>query len=211
MGPGGTSNIKECALSFEIPGFESWCPERLIDAAQMLNYYKQQTIEEAYQQGLEFPNAIYIDAVGPGGLIRTGTQPLSKEDSSIVCDVYKWSSCQTHQPTCDQGWTANGYKAHFNVYDYAGSEHTFCGWAWQDHYKCCRNDDAIHATDGYAYADTLIAHTVRRACKLDPSSDCNATIALLEGRRAMHPMKVWDDVLTGRLKVHPEPSETLVV
>ena len=38
--------IKNCAAAFNIPGM-NWCPETLLDIAQLENYYKQITLDEA--------------------------------------------------------------------------------------------------------------------------------------------------------------------
>jgi len=52
-----------------------------------------------------------------------------------------------------------------------------------------------HNTTGYAYVDTLILWSVRKACnegKAD-AADCAAASALLEARRAQHPYMRWND------------------
>lgn len=210
---GGSSNIPACAEAYNIPGMTQWCPETLLDVGQLTAYYKQLTIEGAYNANYTFPNAIYIDAVGPEGTIRTGTKLLSAGEDDIVCNIFKWSSCQTSQPRCDDGWTSNGESVHWNCYDGQGNKHGFCGLAWQDHYKCCRNADADHANDGYAYADTLIAYNVRRACDAGAAAkpeDCSSLIEMIEERRARHPVAQWSDVLTGRRDDWPTTPSAVV-
>jgi hypothetical protein len=214
--PGGTSQIADCAKSFNIPGMTQWCPARLLDVGQLTAYYHQSTLEAAYKAGYDFPNAIYIDAVAAGGLIRTGTRPLSAQNTAPVCDIYKWTSCQSKQPTCDAGWVANGENAHWDCYDYDGSNHGFCGLAWQNHYKCCRGEDSEHATDGYAYVDTLIAYNVRKACSSSELSSnaqeqCKTAANTVEARRARFARKVWSDAATGRLDNWPSALDTVVV
>jgi len=212
--PGGTSNIGACASTFNIPGMSQWCPETLLDVGQLTAYYKQLTIDAAFVAGYEFPNAIYIDAVAPGGLIRTGTQKLSAGDDSIVCNIYSWTSCQSHQPKCDANWTADGEKAHWDCYDYDGNKHGFCGLAWQNHYKCCRDADRSHAIDGYAYVDTLIAYNVRRICSNSSGkspSNCKSMTAVLEKRRAQFPLTVWSDSMNGRLTGWPDMDRLIFV
>lgn len=198
---GATKNIPDCAKDFNITDMTNWCPSTLLDVSQLNAYYKQAVLDDAYNKNLTFPNAIYIDAVDEKGLIRTGTKLLSQGQDEPVCDIIRWTSCQTHQPVCDEGWTANGEYVHFNCYDYDGQEHGFCGLAWQNHYKCCRNTDGDHGTDGYAYVDTLLAYNVRKACASKPHEidNCEKTIAMLEERRANNPLKLWDDCMTGRL------------
>ena len=69
------SAVKKCSEVFNIPGFDSWCPSSLLDVAYLENYYKQITLDEAYekrQMGWAFPNAIYINGFASGGTIRTG-------------------------------------------------------------------------------------------------------------------------------------------
>ena len=67
---------KKCTDGFGIPSLNSWCPPTLMDIAQMGVYYKQLTLDLAYSkfdEGWEFPNAIYLDALDYDGRIRTGT------------------------------------------------------------------------------------------------------------------------------------------
>lgn len=210
--PGDTDLIPTCAAAFNIPNMTGWCPETLLDVGQLTAYYRQQTLEAAFQAGHTFPNAIYIDAVGDDGVIRTGLKRLNAGDQP-VCNIYRWSSCSTSQPKCDDGWLANGDKVHWNCYDYKGDKHGFCGLAWQDHYKCCRQADAEHATDAYGYVDTLVAYNVRSACASGhglSQDDCESTMKMLEERRARNPVKIWSDPLNGRLEGWPAISREQV-
>lgn len=189
---------RDCASHFNIPNMTTWCPTRLIDVSQLSNYYAQLPIAAALTNNAwDLPNAIYIDAVDAGGTIRTGTRPLSADDSP-TCDVFKFTSCQTHQPSCDEGWTANGDTEHWQAYDSDGSEHGFCGLAWQDHYKCCRNAVDGRDTARFAYVDTFIAVNLRRACALSSSSQCDVLKQIAQQRIEAHPLKVWADPDTGR-------------
>ena len=83
-----TNNEKElkiCSNSFNIPQM-NWCPESLLDIANLENYYKQITLEKTIQILLlnptkslvnwGFPNAIYLNGIDIDGTIRTGTQVL---------------------------------------------------------------------------------------------------------------------------------------
>ena len=79
--------IKACTVGcFDIPSLVGWCPSSLMDVAQMGAYYKQLTLEMAYNnfdQGWEFPNAIYLDSLDVDGTIRVGTTlpwGVEKED-----------------------------------------------------------------------------------------------------------------------------------
>lgn len=80
----GTEKLTEvCADSFHIPGFKDWCPESLLDVANLENYYKQLTLYQAYSKmmsGWSFPNAIYLNGLDHGGKIRTGTRTLWGRD-----------------------------------------------------------------------------------------------------------------------------------
>jgi hypothetical protein len=212
--PGATSGIKDCAMAFHIPGMTQWCPERLLDVSQLTNYYKQNTLDAAYAAGFEFPNAIYIDAVTPGGLIRTGTQPLSVTNKSQICDIYRWTSCTTHTPSCSEGWSPSGEKAHLSCYDSDGNKHGACALAWQDHFKCCRDRDGEHADSAFAYVDTLLAVNVRRACvnaKPTVRQQCSSLAKMLAARRAQFPRTLWHDVATGRLDDWPKQGAAVYI
>jgi hypothetical protein len=63
---------KACVESMNNPSL-AYCPETLMDIAQMAVYYKQITLDQAYNDGKMFPNAIYIDALDYDGTLRTGT------------------------------------------------------------------------------------------------------------------------------------------
>ncbi|GMI52228.1 hypothetical protein TeGR_g11119 [Tetraparma gracilis] len=71
----------KCAQGFNIPSLTSWCPPTLNDIGQMAAYYKQLSLEEAYQKidtdGWVFPNAFYIDALDYDGTIRSGSTLLN--------------------------------------------------------------------------------------------------------------------------------------
>jgi hypothetical protein len=67
---------KRCAASFNLEGFD-WCPPTILDIANLENYYKQKSLEEALNvPGYAYPNAIYINGVTFGGTLRTGTEVL---------------------------------------------------------------------------------------------------------------------------------------
>merc|ERR1739845_133763 len=97
-------------------------------------------INAALEQDWGLPNAIYIDAVDMGGTLRVGPRRLAygAKDDPPTCVVFKYSSCQTDQPTCDAGYIADGTKVHFDAYDSDGTSHGLCGLAWQNHFRCCR-------------------------------------------------------------------------
>ncbi len=68
--------IANCASAFNIPDM-NWCPETLLDVANLENYYKQISLEGVIgNASLDFPNAIYINGVDYEGTIRTGTTNL---------------------------------------------------------------------------------------------------------------------------------------
>jgi len=79
-----------CVAALSSPPGMQWCPPTLLDVSQLDNYYRQQTLEEAYvkaeSEGWGFPHAIYLNGLDFNGLIRTGTKVLwgehRKEDSS---------------------------------------------------------------------------------------------------------------------------------
>lgn len=79
---GKSSNREKCAKSCGIPGMTDWCPMSLQEYGQMVNYYNQRILDAVYLEGdreeaVDFPNAIYIDGLDHGGLIRTGTDRIN--------------------------------------------------------------------------------------------------------------------------------------
>jgi len=78
--------IKQCALSLHIPNMTDWCPPHLQDISQLTNYYNQLVLEAAFANQLDFPNAIYLDAVDQDGTIRVGTQlfPDSTDQDTLT-------------------------------------------------------------------------------------------------------------------------------
>lgn len=117
---------KACTDSFHIPKMSAWCPETLLDIAQLENYYKQLTLHQCYEKlamGWSFPNAIYLNGLMHGGQIRTGTElPYGKErntddsahattgfayvDTIIASNVYAACDPNTHHghvgKTCEE-------------------------------------------------------------------------------------------------------------
>jgi len=84
---------KDCAESAKIPNMTT-CPERLMDWGLLANYYNQRVLDLVYTESsaegnADFPNAIYLDAVDVGGLIRTGTariNPLRMQQEEADAD-----------------------------------------------------------------------------------------------------------------------------
>lgn len=50
-----------------------WCPDNLLDVAQLSSYYNQHVLDSAE----DFPHAFYLDALDYNGTIRTGSQLLN--------------------------------------------------------------------------------------------------------------------------------------
>lgn len=194
------TNRKACAAVLNIPNATLWCPSHINDYGQLANYYSQIALDAVMTQNLGLPNAIYIAAVDVGGLIRTGTRRLtSGSATSPVCHVMQYTHCASSQPACPAGWSPSGAKEHLYTYDTDGFEHTPCALPWQAHYQCCRDPSpASRGNIGYAYADTLIAYNVRRACGGSMAGACGTLTSLLAARRAAHPLTLWEDPLTGR-------------
>lgn len=204
----------DCAKQFDIPSFtvSPWCPGTLLDVAQLSNYYNQVVINAALENGWGLPNAIYIDAVDVGGTLRTGPRRLKSgakgagghSQDDPTCVVFKYTSCQTHQPACDAGFIADGTKVHSNTYDSDGNAHGVCGFPWQDHYRCCRKEPLEQDTARFAYVDALVLYGVTVGCSRNTSiSECEDLRSLLQQRRAKFPVKLWDDAMTGRFTSWP--------
>jgi len=71
-----------CAEVFNIPGMSDWCPMHLLDLSQLTNYYNQIALDAVITRNLYFPNAFYLDALEPNGLIRTGNLLLQVNDDN---------------------------------------------------------------------------------------------------------------------------------
>lgn len=72
----------ECSSHIRMPDAPHWCPETLLDIAQLSSYYNQITFEHAFvnlngQGATEFPNALYLDALDVDGTLRTGPYLLN--------------------------------------------------------------------------------------------------------------------------------------
>ncbi len=80
----GWKHDRRCSANFHTPETTHWCPETLLDIAQLSSYYVQSLLEYAYDgiesKQLAFPNAVYLDALDWGGTIRTGSQLLNGHD-----------------------------------------------------------------------------------------------------------------------------------
>jgi hypothetical protein len=72
--------VPGCAYKWEIPGMDhrEWCPLTLQDAAMLVNYYNQESLEYAYQDpDKNFPHVCHIDMIAPGGQMRVGTRKMN--------------------------------------------------------------------------------------------------------------------------------------
>ncbi|CAK9109332.1 unnamed protein product [Durusdinium trenchii] len=79
---------KECAATSGVPNM-TFCPKYLMEWSLMTNFYNQKVIDMAYVEGaadldVDFPNAIYLDAMDLGGLIRTGTATINPLEEGPV-------------------------------------------------------------------------------------------------------------------------------
>eukprot|EP00299_Pterocystis_sp_00344_P008054 c2896_g1_i1.p1 GENE.c2896_g1_i1~~c2896_g1_i1.p1 ORF type:complete len:276 (-),score=54.65 c2896_g1_i1:97-924(-) len=193
------SNRKKCAELFNLPNMTRWCPPTLLDVSQLTNYYKQLTIDAAFENGWDFPNAIYIDAIDVDGTIRIGPQ---SQAAKVACTDFKWSSCST-KASCGSGYEPNGETEHLDAHDSDGTKHSFCALPWEAHYKCCAK--AKNPTGKFGYVDTLIAHNLRKGCTSKDSipASCSQLQALVASRRANYPKLVWDEYSSGRLSTWP--------
>jgi hypothetical protein len=80
--------FSSCSSHIKIPGIDHWCPQNLLDIAQLASFYNQIAVEQAFQNttwnatgttpetGSAFPNAFYIDSIDFDGTIRIGPQLL---------------------------------------------------------------------------------------------------------------------------------------
>ena len=67
---------QKCADDFNIPNM-TWCPDTLLDIAQLESYYNQIAMDEVLDHDdWSFPNGIYLNGLDRDGTVRTGTQVL---------------------------------------------------------------------------------------------------------------------------------------
>ena len=167
--------FKSCESKTKIPG-NHFCPETLLDIAQLSNYYNQITIEETYvnyaeeegnntigfSQGSKplFPNAFYIDAIDVGGTIRTGTQLLIGID-------------------------------HKNALE----EHKFSAYAFTDTIIAYNINTACKASKKKRTEKTLTS-----------DASCSSLLSFIESRRSYHPFVLWKEPFYGRLEGWPSLS-----
>jgi len=85
--------LHTCSSHLDMPDAPDWCPDVLLDIAQLASYYNQHVFEfalssndtarafgEKEEQRIAFPNAIYLDALDFDGTVRTGSQLLNGAD-----------------------------------------------------------------------------------------------------------------------------------
>ena len=133
--------LEQCAHAYRIPGMDNWCPATLRASVQLANYYNQYPLEQTIlNASMELPGAIYINAVGDKGTIRTGLEITG-------------------------------------------------------------------TTRAYAYVDTVVLFNALKpgGCAASNSTVCQSLIPLIERRRAMNPLTLWEDVDHGR-HVHWPPN-----
>eukprot|EP00996_Jenningsia_fusiforme_P001072 NODE_197_length_2801_cov_21.947311_g180_i0.p1 GENE.NODE_197_length_2801_cov_21.947311_g180_i0~~NODE_197_length_2801_cov_21.947311_g180_i0.p1 ORF type:complete len:444 (+),score=63.35 NODE_197_length_2801_cov_21.947311_g180_i0:1416-2747(+) len=78
------SAIRHCAQRLGISNVTDWCPQALLDLGQVVNYYTQPVLEIALLKDWEFPNALYLDAIGFNGTLRTGVGLASQTGYAYV-------------------------------------------------------------------------------------------------------------------------------
>ena len=213
----GEAYIGECAAQYSIPNMTSWCPLSLLDVGQLTAYYKQQALQAAWDQGFDLPNAIYIDAVGHGGQLRTGTRRLSSNVSlgdagGPICSIFTWTACLSDEDVaaaanggCPSEWSPNGDSSPWATYNSDGTTEVACTMgASAAHRRCCRDADSDHASDSFGYTDLIVAVNTRRGCAAlaqdDPDAAACAAVASEAAGRFLHPTsKTWGDPATGRL------------
>lgn len=64
-----------------------WCPDTLLDIAQLSSYYNQRSLDSAR----DFPHAFYLDALDYNGTIRTGSQLLNGASHGGELPVHRYA------------------------------------------------------------------------------------------------------------------------
>jgi len=168
--------FQSCHARCNIPGIVNWCPETLLDIAQLTSYYNQISIENAYQSFLKsikspgklppraFPNAFYLDSLDNEGTIRTGTELLNGVERSAKMKEHKTSKYAYVD-------TVVAYNIH----------------------TACQN----HHTGPIPSNISIFPFAT------DKLNQCDSTIAFIEGRRTSNPLQLWDLPDFGRLTNWP--------
>ena len=188
--PGGTKYIHSCAAVYGHANLTQWCPETLLDFAQLNNYYHQYTLSVAFQNNYTFPNAFYIDAIDHNGLIRIGNKALGY--GATNCHIFKWTSCS--KSMCDKGWIKNGDIDHFDCYASNGNKSNLCIIPWQTHKKCCRNTNNMRNNLGFGMISRIISYNVMRGCL----EGCEVLKDKINRMIDSYPVVMWNDELLGR-------------
>jgi hypothetical protein len=65
------------------------------------------------------------------------------------------------------------------------------------------NGNAEHASDSYAYVDTVLAYNTRRVCRMEgnQTDSCVALVHAIDDRRSRHPVSTWSEAKYGRSEV----------
>merc|ERR1711977_397874 len=83
----------------------AWCPGELMDQSMLFNYWNAFAMELTFNNdAMDFPHAIYLDAVTDNGHIRTGTERIN--------DLSKWTHPFTQPPpSAEHGLSSYPYAA----------------------------------------------------------------------------------------------------
>ena len=206
---------ENCASRTNIPGLSDWCPETLLDVAQLGSYYDQIVLDGAYREAVvapsspsaegttAFPHALYLDALDYGGTIRTGTTTLFG-----AVRGGGGGDPTPGEPNGDSAYAYVDTVIAYNVRRACGGRGG--GRSTTDGGILVVAPDIAAAVDGNDGDGTLPTATGGSGgpSSSSPSSnrggganDGGCAVPLkryLEGRRRKHPLRLWNDPKRGR-------------
>lgn len=95
------SILKKCCQEYPaVPLDNTWCPAKLRDLSYLNNYFKQCSLSQGDSENLDFPNAIYIDAIGPDGTITVGEDDDANRDRGFAYVAALLRANLRHRTTC---------------------------------------------------------------------------------------------------------------
>ena len=170
-----TTSPKKCADKMNLPGMDDWCPQTLLDIVQLSSYYGQVQLERVWQSQVT---------------------AMNRRDNNDT-DAYhhdRYSTLELPMALYLDGLDVNGtLRTGTQLLD-GTSRHK-------------KGGHAQHETAAYAYVDTVIAYNTQKACRLlhgpnDQTDQCASFLQVLEERRAMNPLQMWNDAAFGRRVVN---------
>jgi hypothetical protein len=211
---------KKCYNAYGLD-YNRRCFRELLSMSQFYNYHSQYAIQYAWVQNFSLPNALYVDAVTPDGLILTGTRNHRDNIDNLDCTQEVWGACGSFQCPKDETPRPNEHAHLFvhqpplgtargTTYDTSGKENGICWDPFHSKIKCCRDVNYEIAlasnktrralpTAGFSYVDLFARYNVGVACRgREDTEACKDALALTEPRRFANELLTFSDRISGR-------------